>query len=113
MKPNKYDKYVFLICLLIFLYSFFVVGYEPISRSDRIQEVLGKGKIPDNRLLTGDPREIVSLEYPSSLVIAPFIAVLYLCFMVFKKELYPVNHHFMMRQYYMLKKRFKERRRNP
>lgn len=113
MKPNKYDKYVFLICLLIFLYSFFVIGYEPVSRADRIQEMLSKGKIPSNRLLTGDPREIVSLEYPSSILIAPFIAVLYLCFMVFKRDLMPVNHHWIIRHFYMMKKRFKKRINNP
>lgn len=113
MKPNKYDKYVFLICVIIFVYSFFVIGYEPVTRADKIRMVFEKGDLPSMRLLTGDPRRVVSVNYPSSVIIAPLVALIYLCFMVFERELYPVDRCWAGKKISGFKNKFLYKIKNP
>jgi len=109
MKPNKYDKYVFLICIVVFFYSFFIVGQESLTRQDMIDKYLEKDEVPPQGLTMGDPDEVVSVQYPTSIFITPPLAMLYLFFMLFEKELMPVNRHFFVRHYYMFKKSLRQK----
>jgi len=89
MRPSKYDKWVVLACLIIFLYSFFIIGGKPIYESDL--------KYPNKPLWWGDDGrdEIVAVEWPTSVIIAPLVCIIFFCLWLFEDELRPINRHWV------------------
>lgn len=94
MRSSKYDKYVVFACIIIFVYSFFIVGYKPIYESEwnystgKPQWMMGKGR-----------SDVVAVvEYPTSITFSVLACLLFLCLWVFKDELRPVDRHWVKRR---------------
>lgn len=77
MRESKYDKYVFIACLVVFLYSFFLVDIDYIY---------------------DDYGNIESIKYPTSVIIAPIAGMMFLFLMLFKKELKPIDRRWTYRK---------------
>lgn len=107
MRESKFDKYILIFTLFIFLYSFFGIGFKPIYESDlqyleRPIWLSGKGR----------DDVVVAVEYPSSVIICPLIIILFLCLIVFKEELRPVDRHWVKRKIKRQYQRFCQKQRN-
>jgi hypothetical protein len=91
MRESKYDKYVFIICIIVFLYSFFFVKWEYIY---------------------DDYGNVEAFKYPTSVIIAPLAGMLFFFLMLFKEELKPVNRKWMYRKiksfFHQAKAKFRE-----
>jgi len=96
MRPNKYDKYVFLVCFFLFLYSFFFIGFEPVYESEYYNH---KGPLEEGIYLGSDGvDEVVGYRYPTSVIIAPLVCILMMIFMVFEEPLRPINRHWVKKK---------------
>ena len=98
MKESRYDKHVFIACLIIFLYSFFIVGAEEVTREDLLEEYYSSGNIPPATLRDMPEGEVVAIKYPTSIYLAPIICIMYLFFMAFPDELRPIDRHWMKKK---------------
>jgi hypothetical protein len=96
MRPSKYDKHVCVACLIIFLYSFFIIGSTPVYESDKEQLI----KPWDRKVFLGDDGydELVAVEYPTSVIIAPLVCLLFFGLWLFEKELRPVDRRYMKKK---------------
>lgn len=96
MRPSKYDKYVCVACLIIFLYSFFVVGGRPIYESEREN----MGNLLEKARYLGDDGhdEVVAWEYPTSVFIAPVACLLFFGLWLFEKPLRPIDRRFVKKK---------------
>ena len=83
MRPNKYDPYVCLIVLALFLYSFFL--------SDWKVTYVYEDLTPQYRF----PYLMTELEYPVAVIIAPLVFLLVFSLYLWRYELIPVNRHWV------------------
>jgi len=98
VRENRYDKHVFIACLILFFYSFFIVGAEEVTKEDMLQEYYDRNEIPPATLRDMPEGEVVGIKYPSAIYLAPPLCLMYLCFMVFKDELRPIDRHWMKKK---------------
>lgn len=89
MRKSKYDKYVCIACLLVFLYSFLIVGFEPLSKSDI--------KYPNRPLwwTDDDSGEVIAVKWSSAILVAPLCFLMFFFFMVFDDELLEVDRYWV------------------
>jgi len=87
MRKSNYDKYVCVACLLVTIYSFFVVGFTPVYESDL--------SYPEKPAWWRDDGydKVVYVEYPVAVLIAPLAFLLFLFLMVFDDELLVVDRY--------------------
>jgi len=90
MRPSKFDKYICVICLIVFFYSFFVLYCEPVFESDI--------KYPDKQLWVMDDGkdEMVAVEWSSAVFVAPVFCIVFFFLIIFWRELLPVDRHFVV-----------------
>lgn len=89
MRKSKYDKYVCVACLLVFIYSFFIVGWNPVYESDL--------RYPEKPAWWRDDGvdEVVYIKYPSAVIIAPIAFLLFFFLMVFDDELLVIDRYWV------------------
>jgi len=80
MRKSKYDKFVFVACLIVFLYSFFFAEWETVYVDDNISDQF---KVVDH------------IVYPSSVLIAPLACLFFFLLMVFDEELLVVDRYWV------------------
>lgn len=80
MRKSKYDKFVFIACLVVFIYSFFFTAWETVYKDENILP-------PFN--------EIDHIIYPASVLIAPLACILFFFLMVFDDELLVVDRYWV------------------
>jgi len=97
MRPSKYDKYVCVACLIIFLYSFFIIGGRPIYESERIEMIPPWERSFFLNKVEGVDR-VASIEYPTSVYIAPLVCIVFFCFWVFEEPLRVVDRHWVKKK---------------
>ena len=90
MRKSKYDKYVCLACLLIFFYSFFIIGYHPVMESE-----LQYPERPFWWLGQGRDDVVAYVEYPSAVLVAPLVCIVFLCLWLFGDELLEVDRYWL------------------
>jgi len=93
MRQAKTDKYVCISMLVIFLYTFFVIGASYVYCEDK--PYWGYNCRED---------EIIALEWSLATILSPFVFFIFFCFMIFPRELEPVNRRWVK---YHIKKSFK------
>lgn len=89
MRPSKYDKHVVVVCLIIFLYSFFVLYCEPVYESDVVYPNKPVWVMDDGR------DELIGVEWSSAVIIAPLFCIVFFLTQVFWRELLPVDRHYV------------------
>ena len=99
MRESKMDKYVCLACLIIFLYSFFFIYCTPVYG-----DTYWFGSVVDVDKVMPQYRRyfMTGLEWSSAVFVAPLAFLMFFFFIVFKKELYPVDR-------FWVKKKIKEK----
>lgn len=80
MRKSKYDKFVFFACLVVFLYSFFFVGWETVYVDNNVSMSL---------------RRVDHIVYPASILIAPIAGIMFFFLMVFDDELLVVDRYWV------------------
>lgn len=94
MRPSVTDKYVCFAMIIVFLYSFFIVGGKPIYFEE--------GEMVNGVIHRSD--ELRGVEYPSSVYVAPLVFFFFFMFMVFEKELELVSfRHVVKKTFFSLK----------
>jgi len=84
MRQAKTDKYVCISMLVIFFYTFFIIGSSPIYCEEL--PYWGYNCRKD---------EVISVEWSLATIISPFVFVVFFCFMLFHRELEPVNRRWV------------------
>ena len=87
MRKASTDKYVCFAMLIIFIYSFLIIGASNEYCTDR--PYWGYNCRED---------EVVGLVWSSAVFIAPPVFIVFFFFMVFHKELEPVNRHWVKQE---------------
>ena len=87
MRSSKYDKWVCIATIIIFLYSFFIIGASYVY----CNELPYWGH-------TCREEEIVALEWSTAVFISPVAFLLFFFFMAFHRELEPVNRHWVKQE---------------
>ena len=89
MRPSKYDKYICVVCLIVFIYSFFFVYCKPIYESDLDYK--------SRPLWWGDDHkdEVVYIEWSSAVFVAPIFCIFFFMLILFERELLPVNRKYI------------------
>ena len=105
MRPNKYDKHVVVITLIVFILSFFLFYPTPIYDMD-----VFNGRVLSKRTEPVLPYEKpVAIEYPSAIILAPLVCIIWLCFMIFWRELLPVDRHWLMDRFRFYWSKYKKK----
>jgi len=92
MRESSLDKYICIFVLLVFFYSFFVVGYSAVFESD-----LGHPVYPAWKKVLVGRDEVVAVEYPTAVLICPIIFLMFFGFIVFRRELRVVDRRWLRR----------------
>lgn len=93
MRPSKYDKYICIICLIVFIYSFFIVGFTPVYKKDITYPNRPIWWTDDE----GDGLPI-GYEWSSAVLIAPITFIFFFLLILFEHELYPVDRHWFKKK---------------
>lgn len=90
MRSSNLDKYICIITLFLFLYSFFVIGYEVVYLAD----------LPYNAgfLPVEGKDDIVGITWPTSMYIAPVAFMMFFYIMLFSEELKPVDRFWVRKK---------------
>ena len=75
-----------------------MMGFKPIYKQDIIGQYADANKLPPPTLTLYRDDEIIGYETPTSTIIVPLIAIMLLSFILFEKELRPVNRHWVKKK---------------
>ena len=84
MRQAKSDKYVCIAMLVIFFYTFFIVGASYVYCEDKPYWGYNCRE-----------NEIIALEWSLATILSPFVFVVFFFFIVFHKELTPINRRWV------------------
>jgi len=105
MRKSKYDKYVFIACLLVFLYSFFIIGCKPVYKSDIEYPARPIWWTDD------DTGQVLAVEWSSAVLVAPMACIMFFFLMLFDDELLVVDRYWVKDNLKGMVKAFKEKMR--